>query len=83
MRRQFSGQNGEGLWDKIVIRGYVGNSAEICLQKLLVMAKGNVQVAQQGIAFIDEIDKLDRMDERVNQSSGGTSINMHTELLKL
>lgn len=63
--------------------GFVGNSAEICLQKLLVMAKGDVQVAQRGVIFIDEIDKLARMDETINHSSGGMGINVQSELLKL
>jgi len=38
--------------------GYVGEDVESILQKLLVAAEYNVQAAQQGIVYIDEIDKI-------------------------
>lgn len=38
--------------------GYVGEDVESVLQKLLQNAGGNVERAQQGIVFLDEIDKI-------------------------
>lgn len=38
--------------------GYVGEDVESILQKLLVAAGMDVQAAQRGIVYIDEIDKL-------------------------
>lgn len=51
---------------KISPTGYMGNDAEVCLMQLLAKAKGNVQIAQRGVVFIDEIDKLAGMDETIN-----------------
>lgn len=68
---------------KISPTGYTGNDAEICLQQLLAKAKGNVQIAQRGVVFIDEIDKLAGLDETINQSKGGSNLNVQSGLLKL
>lgn len=68
---------------KISPTGYTGNDAEICLQQLLAKAKGNIQIAQRGVVFIDEIDKLAGMDETINQSKGGSNLNVQSGLLKL
>lgn len=38
--------------------GYVGDDVETVLHKLLVAAGMDVQIAQRGIVYIDEIDKL-------------------------
>jgi ATP-dependent protease HslVU (ClpYQ) ATPase subunit len=38
--------------------GYVGEDVESVLQKLLQNAQGNIDRAQQGIVFLDEIDKI-------------------------
>ncbi|CAD5211471.1 unnamed protein product [Bursaphelenchus xylophilus] len=38
--------------------GYVGEDVESVLQKLLQNANGNVERAQQGIVFLDEVDKI-------------------------
>lgn len=38
--------------------GYVGDDVESVIQKLLQNAGGNVERAQQGIVFLDEIDKI-------------------------
>lgn len=37
---------------------YVGEDVESVIQKLLQNAGGNVDRAQQGIVFLDEIDKI-------------------------
>lgn len=38
--------------------GYVGEDVESVLQKLLANAQGNVERAQHGIVFLDEVDKI-------------------------
>lgn len=40
--------------------GYAGEDVDVLLSRLLQVAGGNVQLAQQGIIFIDEIDKIAR-----------------------
>lgn len=40
--------------------GYTGEDVDVLLSRLLQVAGGNVQLAQQGIIFIDEIDKIAR-----------------------
>lgn len=68
---------------KISGTGIVGNDAEICLQQLLAKTRGNVKLAERGIVYIDEIDKLAQANEFINKSSGGLSINTQAALLKL
>lgn len=68
---------------KISPTGYTGNDAEVCLMQLLAKAKGNTLLAQKGVIFIDEIDKLAMMDETINQSKGGSNLNVQSGLLKL
>ncbi|KJH42566.1 ATPase family protein [Dictyocaulus viviparus] len=38
--------------------GYVGEDVESVIQKLVQVAGGNAEKAQQGIVFLDEVDKL-------------------------
>lgn len=38
--------------------GYVGDDVWICLQRLLEAADGDLKLAEKGIIFIDEIDKI-------------------------
>lgn len=38
--------------------GYVGEDVIDCLQRLLIAAEGDVDYAQKGVVFIDEIDKI-------------------------
>lgn len=38
--------------------GYIGDDVESVLQKLILAAHGDVEKAEKGIVFIDEIDKL-------------------------
>jgi len=38
--------------------GYVGDDVEILLSKLIQAAGGDIQLAERGIVFIDEIDKI-------------------------
>ena len=40
--------------------GYVGEDVESLLSKLIQTAEGDIEVAQRGIVYIDEIDKIQR-----------------------
>ena len=40
--------------------GYVGDDVESLLSKLIQAAEGDMEVAQRGIVYIDEIDKIQR-----------------------
>ncbi|VDL79418.1 unnamed protein product, partial [Nippostrongylus brasiliensis] len=42
--------------------GYVGEDVESVIQKLVQAAGGNAEKAQQGIVFLDEVDKVDTSD---------------------
>ena len=52
--------------------GYVGEDVESVLERLLVLADYDVELAQKGIVFIDEIDKKSRRSES-NQSTRDVS----------
>lgn len=60
--------------------GYVGNDVEICLQRLLDAADGDLELAQKGVVFIDEIDKIACKDTG-GRDIGGAGVQ--AELLKL
>lgn len=51
--------------------GYVGNDVESIIRTLLVRAKGDVEKAEHGIVFIDEIDKLSSKKERKDVGNVG------------
>ena len=46
--------------------GYVGEDVENVLLKLINAADGNIEAAQRGIIFIDEIDKIARKSENTS-----------------
>lgn len=48
--------------------GYVGEDVESVLTKLLINANGNVEKAQQGIVFLDEIDKIASTSDSANHT---------------
>ncbi|KAL3106748.1 hypothetical protein niasHT_012013 [Heterodera trifolii] len=48
--------------------GYVGEDVESVLQKLLQNAQGNVEKAQRGIVFLDEIDKIAATREAISHA---------------
>ena len=50
---------------------YVNAEIEAILQRLIEKAGGNLESAQRGIVFIDEVDKLKKHDEGTGHAGGG------------
>lgn len=63
--------------------GYVGEDVESILSRLLSVADYDVQSAQRGIVFIDEIDKISRKDDNPSITRDVTSEGTQQALLKL
>ncbi len=63
--------------------GYVGEDVESILQNLLAMADNNLQKAEQGIIYIDEIDKISRRSEGPSQARDVSGEGVQQSLLKL
>ena len=45
---------------KVTSAGYVGDKAEECLERLLTAAEGDIKLAERGIVYLDEADKIKR-----------------------
>jgi ATP-dependent Clp protease ATP-binding subunit ClpX len=63
--------------------GYVGEDVENILLKLIQAAGGDIQKAQQGIIYVDEIDKIGRKDENPSITRDVSGEGVQQALLKI
>ncbi len=63
--------------------GYVGEDVENILTKLIQAADGNVERAQKGIIFLDEVDKVARMSENRSITRDVSGEGVQQALLKI
>lgn len=61
--------------------GYIGEDAEICVQRLLVAANYDVAAAERGIICLDEIDKISTAKVSHGKDVGGEGVQQ--ALLKI
>ena len=63
--------------------GYVGEDVENILTRLLQAADGDIKKAEQGIVFIDEVDKISRLSENRSITRDVSGEGVQQALLKI
>ena len=63
--------------------GYVGEDVENIILKLLQAAGGDIEKCQQGIIYIDEVDKISRKDENPSITRDVSGEGVQQALLKI
>ena len=63
--------------------GYVGEDVESLLLKLVRAANGNIELAERGIIYIDEIDKIGKTSQNTSITRDVTGEGVQQCLLKL
>ena len=63
--------------------GYVGEDVENIILKLLQAAGGDIEKCQQGIIYVDEVDKICRKDENPSITRDGSGEGVQQALLKI
>lgn len=63
--------------------GYVGDDVESMISRLIAAADGDIEKAQRGIVFIDEIDKIARKSEGASITRDVSGEGVQQALLKI
>ena len=63
--------------------GYVGDDVESIVTRLLTNADGDIELAQRGIIFIDEIDKITKKSQNVSITRDVSGEGVQQGLLKI